>query len=218
MTRAGQRGIIPREWPQEEGLSALPRPVLKQISAVFDKMVIGEEMRTLAFFRNLSMSERPDVAYELVLAGMAYSDIGILFGSTRQAVYLMVGRAEDKALRSIGPNWISRSIVSTVRKLESIGQLALSKAHAAADDVTAERFLGKATTAFGTGASLLVRMAEGEAMARALREAGKRDEDKENPTPTDRISFMQYVYEKTLLENKPETTEAEIVPEKEATA
>jgi hypothetical protein len=207
------KAVIPKGWKLKDGLVALPPSVQAAVDRVFDRLSVGQDMRDERFFRRIRENERPAIAYELIQGGMSYKDISVLFGLTVEAVYKIAERARDQLVRSLGPTWFTGNFVDDYYTLKSDGAWNRAKSEGATDDATAGMFRRNAAQATAQGAKLLVNYAANEVIARAIREATQ-NENKTQPGASDRVAFMQWVFENSILQKKNLTspvTEAEVV-------
>jgi hypothetical protein len=208
-----KKAVISKEWKLKDGIVALPPTVRAAIDQTFDRLSVGQDMRDEKFFRKLRESERPAVAYELIQGGVSYKDISVLFGLTVAAIYGIAERARDQLVRGLGPTWFTGNFVDDYYTLKSDGAWNRAKSEGATDDATAGMFRRNAAQATAQGAKLLVNYAANEVIARAIREATQ-NENKTQPGASDRVAFMQWVFENSILQKKNLTspvTEAEVV-------
>jgi len=192
--------LISKAWKAADGLTALPDSVRRMVEEVLRRMKVAEDQQYRFFDRRFSISQREALAYELSHSGLGYRDIAVLLGVTVMAAHTILERVKQQVADGLPPRWLPANFVDDVRFLKEDAQWCRSKSESAMTDQDAAMFRRAAITATGRSGDLLVKVAQTDAIAKALKDAAAgQGGTGDKPAPTDRVGTLQWVFENVIL-------------------
>ena len=194
------KALISKEWRVKDGLEVLPELVRSRIDEVLRRLKVGDEQQAKFFNQRFTPAQRCKIAFELVHSGVSYPDLAKLLGVSLVSAHDIVNRAMQQVAAGLSPVWMPSHFIDSIHTLEEDAAWNRSKSESAMDDETALAFRRNATAATAKSGELLVKVAESDKIAAAIRESSNQNgQSKSMPDAVDRVDVLQWVFENKIL-------------------